>query len=273
MAVAPCRSVKSNLMPNSTSVVKRLFYDIETAPNLVWSWRIGFNINLSHDNIVKERRIICIAYKWEGSDRVYSLRWDKNQDDREMLTNFLIIANEADELIAHYGDGFDLPWIRARCLIHGLEPLPLYKTVDTKAWASKYFYFNCNKLDYLSKVFGFDGKTETDYKLWLDVLAGKKSALDYMCKYCRDDVARLQEVWNKLRFAVRPKTHVGVFGGGERWHCAHCGSKNVRLSKKRVTASGTIQYQMQCMDCGGYFQVNGTAYENFLKETTKAKKR
>lgn len=243
--------------------IRRLLWDIETAPNVVYSWRIGYNINLSMDNIIKERKIICIAYKWEQGDRVTVLRWDQNQDDRSMLKEFLAVANEADELIAHYGDNFDMPWFRARCLIHGLEPLPLYKTVDTKAWASKYFYFNSNKLDYLSKVFGYGGKLETNFKLWLDVMAGKKSALDYMCKYCGKDVERLQEVWNKLRLAVRPKTHIGVFGGGDKWQCAHCGSTNVRLSKRRVTPSGSVQYQMVCNDCGGYYQISGQAYKDY----------
>jgi hypothetical protein len=46
--------------------IRRLFWDIEVTPNLVWSWRVGFKINLSHENIVKERKVICIAFKWEG---------------------------------------------------------------------------------------------------------------------------------------------------------------------------------------------------------------
>ena len=33
--------------------IKRLFWDIETSPNVVLSWRIGYKINLDHDNILQ----------------------------------------------------------------------------------------------------------------------------------------------------------------------------------------------------------------------------
>lgn len=253
------------IKPAKIASIRRLFWDIETSPNLVFTWRIGHNLSIGHDSIVAERKIICIAYKWENERDTVVLRWDSDKDDRSMLKQFLAVANEADELVAHYGDGFDMPWFRARCLIHGLEPLPLYKTVDTKAWASKYFYFNSNKLDYLGKIFGFGGKLETKYQLWLDVMNGSKAALDYMCRYCGKDVIRLQQVWNKLRFCVRPKTHVGVHNGGEKWTCAHCGSSNVSVSKRRVTASGTVSYQMRCNDCGGYFTISQKSYDAYRK--------
>ena len=30
---------------------KRLFFDIETSPNIVFSWNIGYNLNISYENI------------------------------------------------------------------------------------------------------------------------------------------------------------------------------------------------------------------------------
>lgn len=251
--------------------IKRLFWDIEVTPNLVFSWRIGSNLHIGHEAIVRERKIICIAYKWESSRKITVLRWDEKQDDRSMLREFLAVANEADELIAHYGDHFDIPWFRSRCLIQGFEPLPLYKTVDTKAWASKHFYFNSAKLDYLGSVLGFGHKLETRYKLWIDVMNGCKKALDYMCRYCGRDITQLQKVYKRLKPFVKPKTHAGVFAGGDKWQCAHCGSKRVKMSKRRVTASGTVQYQMQCQDCGGYYTISESAYKAYQawKRTNK----
>jgi hypothetical protein len=253
--------------------IKRLFWDIEVTPNLVWSWRVGYKINLQHENIVQERKVICIGYKWEGERHPTVLRWDRNHGDRDMLAAFIAVANQADELVAQYGDGFDLPWFRTRCLILGLEPLPLYKTIDTKAWASKYFYFNSNKLDYLADVLGFGKKLETKFQLWIDVMNGSKKALDYMCKYCGVDVVRLQQVYSKLAPCVRPKTHAGVFAGKDKWSCSHCGSENVAVSKKRVTASGTVQWQMRCNDCGSYFTISNSSYQEYLKAKTKHKKK
>lgn len=261
-------------MLNKTTAgkIRRLFWDIEVTPNLVWSWRVGYNLNLSHENIVQERKVICIAYKFEGDKQVSILRWDKLHDDRDMLARFLAVANSADEMVAQYGDGFDMPWFRTRCLIHGLEPLPQYKTIDTKAWASRHFYFNSNKLDYLGQILGFGGKDETDFKLWLDVIAGSKKAMDYMCRYCKKDVIRLEQVYSKLSKCVKPKTHVGVFNGGAKWTCSHCGSERVEPHKKRVSSSGTVQWQMRCLDCGSYYTISETAYGQYISAMKKKKK-
>ena len=82
---------------------KRLFFDIETSPNIGMFWSAGFKQRIDYDNIIKERAIICICYKWEGENEVSFLTWDKRQSDKKMLDNFIKVANEADELIGHNG--------------------------------------------------------------------------------------------------------------------------------------------------------------------------
>lgn len=251
-------------METKKTKIRRLFWDIEVTPNLVWSWRIGNRINLSHDNIVEERRIICIAYMWEGDKAPKVLKWKSYKDgDREMIKEFLEVAKSADEMVAQYGDGFDVPWFKARCLIHGLGPLPDLKTIDTKEWAARGYMFNSNRLDYLADILGFGKKLKTDFALWLDVIRGDEQALKYMCKYCAIDVVRLSQVYGVLAQNQKPKTHVGVLNGGEKWSCPRCGSKNVKLSKKRVTANGTVQYQMQCRADGSYFTISQKAYNDY----------
>ena len=79
---------------------KRLFYDIETSYNIVKSWRIGFNINLNMEDIIQERAIITIAYKWEGEEDVTVLSWDKGCD-KKIIEDFVKVMAEADELVGH----------------------------------------------------------------------------------------------------------------------------------------------------------------------------
>ena len=67
------------------SQIKRLFFDIETSPNIGLFWEAGYRKTISPDNIIKERAIICICYKWEHEEEVHSLTWDKNQNDKKML--------------------------------------------------------------------------------------------------------------------------------------------------------------------------------------------
>ena len=248
------------------SAIKRLFWDIETSPNIGSFWRAGAKQYINVDGIIQERATICIGYKWEGEDKVTVLTWDMFKSDRSMLVAFLKIANEADELVAHWGDNFDMPWFRTRCLFHDLQPLPNYKTIDTCAWASRLFKFNCNKLDYIAKYLGLGEKIHTDHSLWEKVvLANDREALKYMAKYCGQDVRLLEKVWGRLRVVASPKTHAGVTAGGEKWTCAHCGDGNVKPHKRRITSMGTIQHQFQCGKCGGYFTVSDPTFQQWRK--------
>lgn len=254
--------------------VRRLFADIETAPNIGLFFAAGFDKTINPDAIIQERKIICIGYKWEGEKKVNVLMWDKDRCDRKMIQDFIEVANSADEIVGHFGDRFDWPWIRTRCLMHKLPPLPKWKTVDTKAWASKYFYFNSNKLDYLAQVMGYEGKADTKFKLWKDILLeGCMKSLRYMAYYCGKDVELLEKVYLRLAPYMTPKTHAGVYASLAKWTCPHCGSSRVHKTKTRVTAGGAKQHQMICDSCHAYYQIPETTFSIYLKKDEPAPKK
>lgn len=248
--------------------IRRLFYDLEVSPNVVLSWQIGYKVRIGDESIVAERKVICIAFKFQGEKKTTVLRWSKDQDDTDLLREFSKVANEADEVVAHKGDTFDLPWFRARLAILGLDPIPPYKTIDTCAWAMKYFRFNCAKLNYLAQIFKIGSKSPTGYGLWREVvLDNSQSALDKMCAYCKNDIFLLEGVYNRLlRYCpVKPKTHAGVHSGGEKWSSPRDGSTNVIKHKTRVSATGTVTHQMQSLSDGSYFSINDSAFKAYLK--------
>ena len=245
--------------------IKRLFFDIETSPNIGLFWTSGYKLNISHDSIIKERAIICICYKWAGEDKIYSLQWDDNQDDKKLLEKFILVANEADEIVGHNGDRFDLPWIRTRCLYDRIPVFPNYTTLDTLKSARSKFKFNSNKLDYIAKFLGIGQKTHTGYDLWKKVVLDKdKESLEYMVEYCKNDVELLEKVYNEMSTYIPAKTHHGILNGGEKCSCPECGSENMKFSKKRYSALGTPRIQLQCEDCHKYHTVSNTIYENKL---------
>lgn len=245
--------------------VKRLVWDIETSPNIGYFWRPGWRVSIGHDNIIRERAVICICYKWVGQKKVHSLVWN-NGNDEKMIREFLKIAMEADELIAHNGDQFDLTWFQGRCLKHGLDPSPVFTTVDTLRISRKNFNFNSHKLEYLASHLTGEHKLKTDFSLWRDVCDGDKKALDNMVRYCKQDVRVLEHVWDLMKSFYRPKTHAGVLAGHDRWTCPHDGSFNVKMDKCRVTAAGVKRYQFKCKDCGRYYTVPNNVYLQFLEE-------
>jgi hypothetical protein len=245
-------------------MIKRLYYDLETSPCICFSWRTGSKVFLNHDSIIQERAIICVCYKWEDKSKVHSITWN-NGDDKELVKEFNSIAQEADEIVAHNGDKFDLKWLNGRNLIHGLDPVPRHKSVDTLKIARSNFYLNSNRLDYLGKILLGEGKIKTDFDLWKDiVLSNNESAMKKMVTYCKKDVRLLQRIYEKLCVYDNPHTHVGVLDGKPRWTCPYCGSEEVSLSKTKPTAKGMIQRQMQCKEDGRYYTIANKVYLDYL---------
>src|ERR1017187_3766203 len=245
-------------------MIRRLFWDAEVSPNCVTAWRIGRKITLGYENIVTERAIISIAWKFEGEKTVHALHWDKRQNDCAMLKAFNKVINSCDEAVAHYGDGFDWPWFRARCLINGIRTNPYIKTVDTCKMARK-LYLNSFKLDYLAKILKVGQKLETDYGLWRKVLDKDPAALEQMVRYNKVDVQILEGVYHKLAEITPAKTHAGVSSGGEKWSCAHCGSKKTHTVKTKTSAAGIKSFQMQCNSCFRFYSISQSSHDKYLK--------
>lgn len=242
-------------MPQLRTKRKRLYFDVEVSPNVGLFWQSGHKISVGYENIIKERAIICICYKWEDDRQVYGLTWDKNQDDKKMLEEFIKVANEADELVGHNGDKFDLAWIRTRCLFHQIQMFPKYVTIDTLKVSRSKFRFNSNRLDYIAKYLGIGHKIKTDFNLWKNIVLNKdQKSMDYMVKYCKMDVSLLEKVHKKLSQHIEKKTHYGVIFGQDRGTCPECGSDELVISKRRTSASGLKKISYQCKVCNHYHQ-------------------
>jgi hypothetical protein len=253
---------------------KRLFFDIEVSPNIVFSWRSGYRLNIDPDNIIQERKIICVCWKWEGSDEVHSLTWDKKQDDKKLLKDFIKVMNSAHEIIGHNSDRFDVKWLRTRALLQGVDMLPHYVSIDTLKHAKNGFYFNSNKLDYLAKLFGEGQKKDNGgFSTWKKIVLDKDAdALELMVEYCKQDVVILEKVFNKLQPYVKNTTHYGVLFGEEKYSCPTCSCYNIGLHKRYVTQMGTQRYSMYCKSgCPEKFTISHKSYQDLLTHKIKEK--
>lgn len=230
---------------------KRLFFDIETSPNIGLFWQAGYKQKIDYNNIITERSVICICYKWEEEKEVSWLTWDRKKNDKAMLQKFVQVSNTANELVGHNGDKFDLPWIRTRCLFHQIEMMPNYVTIDTLKISRQKFRFNSNRLNYIAQYLGIGSKIKTEFDLWKQVLLeNDRKALERMVKYCQEDVRLLEKVYTKLKGHYPHKTHYGVVFGQDRGSCPECGSEDLVKVNRRVMASGRVQIQMRCKTCG-----------------------
>jgi DNA polymerase elongation subunit (family B) len=240
--------------------LKRLFFDIEVSPNLVLTWAAGYKQIVRYQEIVRERAVICICWKWEGESKVHSLQWTAG-DDKEMLEKFAAVLEEADEVVGHNSDRFDIRWLRTRCLYHGIKLSPYIKGVDTLKLAKAGFRFNSNRLDYIGKFLQVGGKriVSGHEDLWQSItMHNDQKALDKMIAYCKRDVKLVEDVYHKLEDYGVYKTHAGVLAGKDKLSCPRCASEQTISRGSRVSATGQRKKILSCNDCGRFFSVAAT---------------
>lgn len=235
---------------------KVLLFDIETSPlqafifqKSVWKANVGAN------QVISEWFMLTWSAKWLFDDTVISERLTgkeaKNEDDSRIVKGLWKLLDEADIVIAHNGDSFDVPNMNTRFIVHGLPPTSPYQTIDTKLVASKQFGFTHNSLNGLAKVFGFDEKMDTDFDLWKRCVAGDDEALEYMQKYNIGDVQLLEDVYLKLRPWIRSHPNLGLYVESDGAVCPNCGSHDIDWTKKFYYTQ-TGKYETFKCRCGAF---------------------
>lgn len=254
MKKVKAEALTSSDFEQSLRAPKILLFDIETAPNLSHVWGHYEQNVLSH---VKEWYVLAWCAKWlDGKPVSRSLPDYKgykpgSTDDKALCRELWHILDEADVVIAHNGNSFDIKKMNARFLVHGFGPPSFFAKIDTKLVAKRYFRHNSNKLDDLGKLLGVGRKVvHTGFQLWLDCMAGDSRAWNLMVKYNRQDVLLLERVYLKLRPWMESHPNMNVLLNRDAG-CTKCGSKNIQHRGWRFTPTGR-QKRWQCNDCKGY---------------------
>lgn len=207
--------------------------------------------------IVVERNILTSAWKWRGEKKVHSIAIDpkKPQDDKKIVQKMIELFNEADAIVAHYGDGFDHRYILSRAIFHKLHPPKPVIQIDTWKIARHKFLFNSNRLDYLGHFFGLGRKIKTDHTLWDGCMEGKATSIRKMAAYNRQDVELLSLVFERLASYVPAKVNASLFREKPEKHkkqtCPNCGEAALNCRGHAKTTTGTYQ-RYQCANCGSW---------------------
>lgn len=200
------RQVLRQLKNNEHTNPKILILDIETAPIEAYVWGV-WDQRVSMEQVKKDWFIICWSGKWLNghimSDRLTSAEMLKSNDKR-LLRGLYDLLDEADIVVAHNGDKFDIKKINARFAYHGMGYPSMYKSIDTLKICKKEFSLTFNKLDYICRYFNLPGKMSTGGQdLWNRCKAGDEKALEKMDKYCKNDVIILERVFKRLTPYIR----------------------------------------------------------------------
>jgi len=244
---------------------KILLLDIETAPIRAFVWRL-WKQNVYLDQIISDWFMLTWAAKWLLEGGVISNKVTPEEvrleDDYRIVENLWHLLNQADIVIAHNGEQFDIPKIKARFIIHGLPPTTFYQQVDTKKVASKEFGFSSNKLEALARTFGLEGKQQTDFTLWSACLDGNIDALAYMELYNKQDVLLLEEVYLILRPYIKAHPNYNLYVDAENAVCPTCGHGELIFAGfYYFTPTGKYR-NFRCTGCGALSRERKSIYSN-----------
>jgi len=236
---------------------KILFLDIETAPSLGWVWA-KWQTNVI--DFKQDWYMLSFAYKWAHEENVHVLGLDDlkgykrhPENDKALAKKLWKLLNEADIIVAHNGDSFDLPKINTRFLTHKFPPPMPYKTVDTLKIARKVFAFDSNKLDDLGRYLGIGRKIpNTGFHLWRGCMTGDAESWRLMKEYNGHDVELLEKVYFLMRAWDRQHPQVNQ-GLTVNEACPKCSSTNIQRRGFAYTLLRKKQ-RYQCMSCAGWFE-------------------
>lgn len=223
---------------------KILLYDIESSPNLAYIWG-----KYQQDAIAfqSEWELLSFSAKWFNG-KIYTYGRD-TLSEKELVMKLHEFFMEADVIIGHNGDKFDIKKTNAKFLEFGLQPPSPYKTIDTLKVARRYFAFTSNKLGDLGAKLGIGDKVQTGgFALWQGCMKGDPKSWYQMLKYNKQDVILLEKIY--LRFRPWITNHPVISQG---FNCPNCAS--TELHRRGFAFTRKHKYQRwQCQSCSAWTQ-------------------
>ena len=238
---------------------KILIADIENAPIMADVWSL-WKQNVALNQINSDWFILSYSAKWLGDDHIYSDWLPRHKADYaadpecdfQILVTLRELLNEADIVIGHNSQAFDVPKINTRMLLNDIEPPSPFQQVDTLKIAKQVFRFTSNKLQYIAQALGLGVKMDTGgHELWTACIKGDKAAWKKMVEYNEHDVVLTEQVYQALAPWSKSHPNHALYSEAEAPCCTVCGSANLRPDGFAYTNMGKFQ-RYQCNACGKY---------------------
>lgn len=251
-----------------TDPMKIMVYDVESSQITAKIWWGGKQF-INHTQLKSETKVITVAWQWLGDTKTHTIVWDKNHEDKELLTKFAEEYNKADLVIGFNNDNFDNRLIQARFAKYNI-PYNIYtRSFDIMKEAKRRFRIPSYSMAYMCRFFGVDQKLEHEgIKMWDKVEDGspeeQKEYLQKMVTYNIGDIVSTSALYYRLRPFFGHHVHLGVGLGEPAWSCPDTSSHNVELYKTTFTKAGTIQRIMISKETGRQYKINNRQYLLFL---------
>lgn len=223
---------------------KILLIDIETSPLVCYTWGL-----YEQDVIkkIKQSTILSVAYQWLGQKtKVMSCA---QMSEHHLLKRLHRLLSDADIVVAHNGDAFDIKKINTRFIIHNILPPSPYQTIDTKMVAKSVGAFDSNSLNNLGIDMSEGEKLRhRGFDMWEGCMAGKSRDWRDMKRYNKKDVDLLAKVYLRLRPWMKNHPEVRP---ADRGVCQSCSNDNLQRRGTFMTKT-KVYTRYQCLSCGSW---------------------
>ncbi len=230
---------------SESNYLRILFFDTEWFPNLGYTW------GKWEQNVIKNKRdavMASFAWKWQGEAQIHVLglpdfpSYKKEPfNDKYLLQAAWKLLQEADIIVAHNGDAFDIKKMNGRFVFHRLKPVNPGKQIDTLKIAKQVVKVDSYALDYLAKYYHLGEKIETGgFDTWEGCMNKDPKAWKKMLRYNKHDIVILEALYILFRPWIKKFPIVSLKNG----KCPFCGGKELQ---KRGVVRGQQQYY--CNKC------------------------
>lgn len=240
---------------------KLLYFDIETAPvrveKEVWPSQIYKDLKFYPDDVKEDWFVLGWAAKWVCDSYVHSYvvrpKEAKKMDDRRILKPLWDLFNQADVIIGHNSDQFDIKKINWRWMVHGYKPPRPYRTVDTLKELRKIAAPTSRSLDYVTHALNMNGKMKHRDRLFSECKAGIADALRELRQYNEIDVTEGESLYLYIRPWMKTHPNMGLYYQTDQERCRNCGSIDLDFDDNNPVHTSVNSYVCwTCLRCGAH---------------------
>jgi len=149
--------------------------------------------------------ILCYCIKESGSDKIHEgciTKEDAQKDlDKVLLRKLMKDLKYFDRTIGFYSSRFDIPFIKTRCFMQGVDFPPFGSRFHKDLYfaARRNIKASSRGLENLGRIMlGKSSKTRIENKHWIHASQGQKKSLDYVLDHCRKDVLDTEKIHRKF---------------------------------------------------------------------------
>jgi len=240
-----------------------LLIDIETAPALSYHWGM-YDQCIGTNQVKDDWYMLCYAANWLDEKKImfdaiwkYKKYFKENpKSDLKIAESIHDLMEQADIIVAHNGDDFDVKKINTSFIKNRIPPVKPFMTIDTKKESKKNFGFMSNKLDHILRRLGIGQKmVHVGFDMWTGAMAGDEKYCNMMEKYNIIDVRELKKAFLIMRPYMKhyPDTNLK---DGDLSHkkCPKCNSS--KTIKQGTKCNKLRRYQMmKCSDCLSWWSI------------------